>query len=551
MVIDPGHGGKDVGAIGSMSYEKDVNLNVALAFGAMIEKNCPDVKVIYTRTTDNFLSLRERANIANRNKADLFISIHTNAIGEMKTVVHGASTYTLGPTLASASLAVAERENSVDSQDDGDKKSYANYGLINYAPDVNYKPSRDLARFIQQGYVATGRKNMGVLQAGFHVLKATNMPSVLTEVGFISHPDEERYINSASGVQELARSIYNGFRSFRKQTARVSYPAVRLPKSPTLPVPSSKEANRMLAMADNTSGKAKSGPAVPNDPPSKNDNGKSTKLTVNGVVPEVKPVNTKPYPRKSATETTATNSAPATPVAAPAVSTTPPAKTTAPAKAATPAKAEKADSTTKSKTTKADDKTTKTPAAPAKKAEPAKSPATPAKSEKSDSTAKSKTTKPADDKKAAKPVAPAKAATPAKSEKSDSTAKSKTTKPADDKKAKAPETLAKASAAELPVFKVQLLAADRQLPANDPQFKGLKPVESYKEGGLYKYTHGSSSDFATIRGIRNAIADRFPNAFVVAFYQGKRITTQEAMQIANQAKAKTNKPAPANNTKKK
>ena len=272
----------------------------------------------------------------------------------------------------------------------------------------------------------------------------------------------------------------------------------------------------MLAMADNTSGKAKSGPAVPTDPPSKNDNGKSTKLTVNGVVPEVKPVNTKPYPRKSATETTATNSAPATPVAAPAVSTTPPAKTTAPAKAATPAKAEKADSTTKSKTTKADDKTTKTPAAPAKKAEP-----------------------------------PPKAATPAKSEKSDSTAKSKTTKPADDKKAKAPETLAKASAAELPVFKVQLLAADRQLPANDPQFKGLKPVESYKEGGLYKYTHGSSSDFATIRGIRNAIADRFPNAFVVAFYQGKRITTQEAMQIANQAKAKTNKPAPANNTKKK
>lgn len=227
LVIDPGHGGKDAGAIGAISKEKDINLNVALELGRLVETNSPDVKVIYTRRTDIFIPLQERANIANRNKADLFISIHTNSLPAGR-YAYGAETYTLGMARATANLEVAKRENSVISFETDYKERYQgfdpnkaeSYVIFEFMQDKNMKQSIDLASAIQRQYVAVGRKNKGVHQAGFLVLRETSMPAVLTELGFISTPEEERYLNSRNGIEELARSIYNGFAQYKNSVQK-------------------------------------------------------------------------------------------------------------------------------------------------------------------------------------------------------------------------------------------------------------------------------------------------------------------------------------------
>lgn len=225
LVIDAGHGGKDAGAVGTVAKEKNINLNVALAFGKLVEQNCPGVKVIYTRKTDVFVSLEERANIANRNKADLFISIHTNAVASNKGSVYGAETYTLGMHRAADNLEVAKRENSVITMESDYKTKYQgfdpnkaeSYIIFEFMQDKNMAQSVKLAKAIQQQYASAGRKNKGVHQAGFLVLRETSMPSVLTELGFISNPNEESFLNSNDGVSKLARSIYDGFRNYRRQ----------------------------------------------------------------------------------------------------------------------------------------------------------------------------------------------------------------------------------------------------------------------------------------------------------------------------------------------
>lgn len=222
LVIDPGHGGRDAGAVGAFSKEKDINLNVALEFGRLVEVNNSDVKVVYTRKTDVFIPLQERADIANRNKADLFISIHTNALPAGR-LAYGSETYTLGMARATANLEVAKRENSVISLESDYQQRYQgfdpnkaeSYVIFEFVQDKHMKQSVDLATAIQRNYVRNGRKDKGVHQAGFLVLRQTSMPSVLTELGFISTPDEERYLNSRKGIEELARSIYNGFATYK------------------------------------------------------------------------------------------------------------------------------------------------------------------------------------------------------------------------------------------------------------------------------------------------------------------------------------------------
>lgn len=224
LVIDAGHGGHDAGAVGSFSKEKDINLKVALAFGALVESNCPDVKVIYTRRRDVFIPLQRRADIANDNKADLFISIHTNALPKGR-IAYGSETYTLGMARAKANLDVAKRENSVIVLENDYKRTYEgfdpskaeSYVIFEILQDRHMKQSVDLARFIQKQYTSSGRTDKGVHQAGFLVLRNTTMPSVLTELGFISTPAEERYLNSRQGVSELSRSIYNGFLAYRRR----------------------------------------------------------------------------------------------------------------------------------------------------------------------------------------------------------------------------------------------------------------------------------------------------------------------------------------------
>ena len=225
LVIDAGHGGKDPGALGKTSKEKDLNLKVALAFGNYVEKNCPDVKVVYTRKTDVFVELKERANIANKNKADLFISIHTNALDGGK-ISRGFETYTLGMHRAADNLNVAKRENSVILIEKNYKQTYAgfdpnsaeSYIMFEILQDKNMANSVELAKTIQSEVCsASGRVNKGVHQAGFLVLRETSMPSCLIEMGFITTPDEETYLNTNDGQDKIAKGIYNAFVKYKKK----------------------------------------------------------------------------------------------------------------------------------------------------------------------------------------------------------------------------------------------------------------------------------------------------------------------------------------------
>lgn len=232
LVIDAGHGGHDSGAVGSFSKEKNINLSVALAFGRLVEQNCKDVKVVYTRKTDVFVTLDGRAAIANKAKADLFISVHTNALPEGR-IAYGSETYTLGMHRAASNLEVAKRENSVISYESNYQTKYEgfdpnkaeSYVIFEFMQDKFMKQSVDLASCIQKQYVRSGRRDKGVHQAGFLVLRKTSMPAVLTELGFITTPDEERYLNSDEGVRALAGSLYNGFLEYRRQHGAKNLPA--------------------------------------------------------------------------------------------------------------------------------------------------------------------------------------------------------------------------------------------------------------------------------------------------------------------------------------
>lgn len=233
LVIDPGHGGHDAGALGAISKEKNINLAVALRFGKYVEQNLPEVRVIYTRTKDVFIPLNERANIANRANADLFISVHTNALPAGK-IARGFETYTLGMHRAKDNLDVAMRENSVISMEKDyqqryqgfDPRSSESYIIFEFIQGKNMERSVELARMIQRGVCdGANRPDKGVHQAGFLVLRETSMPGCLIELGFITTPDEERLLNNDSRVDDIARGIYEAFAKYKNKYDRsVSVP---------------------------------------------------------------------------------------------------------------------------------------------------------------------------------------------------------------------------------------------------------------------------------------------------------------------------------------
>ena len=233
LVIDPGHGGHDAGALGAISKEKNINLAVALRFGKYVEQNLPEVRVIYTRTKDVFIPLNERANIANRANADLFISVHTNALPAGK-IARGFETYTLGMHRAKDNLDVAMRENSVISMEKDyqqryqgfDPRSSESYIIFEFIQGKNMERSVELARMIQRGVCdGANRPDKGVHQAGFLVLRETSMPGCLIELGFITTPDEERLLNDDSRVDDIARGIYEAFAKYKnKYDKSVSVP---------------------------------------------------------------------------------------------------------------------------------------------------------------------------------------------------------------------------------------------------------------------------------------------------------------------------------------
>ena len=397
LVIDAGHGGNDAGAIGSLTKEKIINLNVALAFGKLVERNCSDVKVIYTRKTDVFIPLHTRADIANRNKADLFISIHTNALPKGR-ISRGLETYTLGMHRAADNLEVAKRENEVILYEKDYKQRYQgfdpnsseSYIMFEFIQDHNMAQSVEMAKFVQRRTCASaGRIDKGVKQAGFLVLRETSMPSCLIELGFISTPDEERFLNTTSGVNQLAQGIYQAFLDYkRKYYGGVTVPLKVEPK---------------------------------------------TEVEIPTVVPKAEP------------------------------------------------KAE----------VKAEVKPEPKPEVKAEvKAEPKPEPKPEAKPDSASSSAS--------------PTSPTSLSSPT--------------------------TPAIAAAPAVPVFKVQILASSTKLKSNDPRLKGQKDAACYEEGGLYKYTVGSSANYNEIAQLRKTLAAEFPQCFIIAFKDGAKVNVQLAIQ---------------------
>lgn len=226
VVLDPGHGGKDPGAIGANSKEKDVVLSVAKKLGKKINDNHSDVKVLYTRTTDKFIPLDERPKIANEANAQLFISLHCNALDRRKRSPQGVETYILGLHRSDDNLEVAKRENSVIVYEDNYETKYQgfnpkepeSYIIFEFMSNKFLEQSLNFATLTQHELInGAKRKNRNVRQAGFLVLRETGMPSVLIELGYISNRDEEKYINSTHGQDVLVNSIYNAFTKYKKE----------------------------------------------------------------------------------------------------------------------------------------------------------------------------------------------------------------------------------------------------------------------------------------------------------------------------------------------
>lgn len=407
LVIDAGHGGHDAGARGNFSNEKDINLKVALAFGRYVEKNCPDVRVIYTRKTDVFIPLHKRADIANKNKADVFMSIHTNALPGGK-IARGMETYTMGMRRSDEKLSAAMRENAVITYESDYKQRYEGYDpnspesaiMFEFIHDKNMAKSVELAKLVQK-YTCdmASRPNKGVRQDVFLVLRETSMPACLIELGFITTPDEERLLNDETTVDNMARGIYNAFAHYKNDNSTgftVPYEATNStkPKIPSI---------------------------VPRD--DTKDDSKTRKQTA--------------------------------------------AKPSRPASAATGSEAQQKSS---------DDR--------------------------KDTISKS----------------------PAVSSARPNTAAEQTQKQVS-QSAKAARESGK------PLFKVQILASNAVLSANSARLKGQTGAEYYREGGMVKYTVGSSTDYNEINKLRRTLAEKFPDCFIVAFRDGAKMNINEAIRL--------------------
>ena len=227
VVIDAGHGGHDPGAVNKNSKlrEKDINLDLALRLGELIQKGSPDVKVIYTRKTDKFVELAERGNIANRNHADLFISIHVNSA--KSTAASGTETFVMGTDKSSSNMEVCKRENSVILLEDDYSTTYEgfdpnnpeSYIIFNLMQNAHFEQSIAFAALVQQNFIANGpiKKSRGVRQAPLMVLWRTTMPSVLIEVGFLSNATDRTTLNQAANRQKIAQDVYDAFVAFKQQ----------------------------------------------------------------------------------------------------------------------------------------------------------------------------------------------------------------------------------------------------------------------------------------------------------------------------------------------
>ena len=382
LVIDAGHGGRDAGALGKYSKEKNINLNVALAFGKYVERNNPDVKVVYTRKTDVFVPLYERAEIANRNKADLFISIHTNAL-ERGRIARGFETYTLGDGRSNATktnLEVAKRENSVILLEENYEQHYVGYDpnspesniMFEFVQDRNLTKSIEFAKMLQKNVCrAASRPDKGVHQSNLAVLRLTSMPACLVELGFITTADEEALLNDRNRLDQMAVGIYNAFVEYKNK----NYNGISVPyrtDSPMLPETPAQEPANTAETQDDASARQQPEPQ-----------------TVAETTPQQHEQQT---------------------------------------------------------------------------------------------------------------VAPQPAPQPA------------------------------ASADGRPVFKIQILVSSLNLKDGDAHLKGLTGCERYEENGMQKYTYGASENYNEIYRLRKQILDKFPEAFIIAFKDGRKTDVNQAIK---------------------
>lgn len=231
VVIDAGHGGKHPGTTGKHTKEKDITLKVALKLGKLIEENLPDVKVLYTRKTDVFIGLAERAKVATDNHADVFISIHANSLPETtpdarKQSIYGTETYVMGLHKNEENFEVAKRENSVILLEENYEEKYQgfdpnspeSYILFEIGQSASLEGSLSLASKIESEFgKKAGRKSRGVKQAGFQVLWATTMPSVLVEIGYLSNAKEEKELNDDKVQNYIASAIYRAFKEYKNE----------------------------------------------------------------------------------------------------------------------------------------------------------------------------------------------------------------------------------------------------------------------------------------------------------------------------------------------
>lgn len=251
VVIDPGHGGNDGGATRGKIKEKDINLAVALNLGKLIENNSSDVKIIYTRKTDVRTDLDKRASIANKAKANLFISIHTNSTDDRVTSAKGADTYILGLARSKENMRVAQRENSVitlennykQKYEDFDPNSPESYIIFEFMTNKYMEQSLEFAGLVQDKFKNSAKRtDRGVRQAGFLVLRETACPSILIELGFINNTEEAKYLNSAIGQRTMASAIYSAFKEYKKEfDKRQGSEVVSTTKSESVNIPTIEE----------------------------------------------------------------------------------------------------------------------------------------------------------------------------------------------------------------------------------------------------------------------------------------------------------------------
>ena len=503
IVIDAGHGGHDPGAIGDISREKDINLSISLELGTIIEQNFKDVKVVFTRKSDEYLTLQERADIVNNNHADLFICIHTNST--KGTAAFGAESFTLGLAKSKANLDVAMRENSVILLEDNYKTKYKgfdpssvdSYIMFEFMQDKYIDKSVEIASSIQKQFADyCHRSDRGVRQAGFWVLHRSACPSVLVEVGFISNPAEERYLNSAHGKHDMATAIFNAVVLYKRDHDR------RSGKKPSAVAP--KVAQPTKLKVDTVSQKPQT--ALPSSP----------------VTPEVvQSEGSKANAGTKIVDTLKHQSSKSgageknVPVAA---------------KSATP-QTNKSGTSSLSNVVKEVNESTKV--APTVQVEKASSKSNLAYIPSQKGVANQVNSQ----------VRQPKSSLPV------SKSRINVVRPDNEEQAVKVDTLAEKSKApiatkqneniavtnefekQLPVFKVQILASSKVLKANSSEFKGLHNVDQFEEGGWYKYTIGAEKEHAKINKIRASLLDKFPKAFIIAFYKGKKISEAEAIKI--------------------